>query len=371
MTFFPASFPSASSGLTAGSAALPYRIGSRHGIAHKWSRGSVAALAARIGESYVAALPFARSGTGMLLTGLSPATAEAAPATAPRLLTHQEVPAAADYAAAVAEAVRRLKADPAFRKVVLARGLDLTFERAPDPQALLAELSRDPVALPFLLPIHDPSREAAKQLIGASPELLLEKTGTAVRSHPLAGSARRTGHAAEDHAAAARLTDSGKDRGEHALVVEYISDTLAPLCRDFTPPGPPEVFTTDSMLHLGTPIRATLRDADHTAFDLAVRLHPTPAVGGTPMEQAERTIADLEAAPRDFFAGAIGWGDSTGDGAWHIAIRCAELLGTRARLFAGAGIVEGSDPAAETAETGAKFGTMLRALGCAALRDQL
>jgi len=117
------------------------------------------------------------------------------------------------------------------------------------------------------------------------------------------------------------------------------------------------------MWHLGSTIEGVLRDPDVTALELALAIHPTPAVCGTPFDEALDVIGQLEPFDRDFYSGAVGWTDARGDGEWHVAIRCAEICGTSARLFAGAGIVDGSDPAAEAAETSGKFTALLRALG--------
>ena len=117
------------------------------------------------------------------------------------------------------------------------------------------------------------------------------------------------------------------------------------------------------MWHLGTRIEGRLRDDSTPSVLLASALHPTPAVCGMPMARAADLIRKLEPVARDFYAGAVGWCDANGDGAWYVAIRCAEISGRQARLYAGAGIVPGSDPMAEAAETGAKFGAFLAALG--------
>lgn len=201
--------------------------------------------------------------------------------------------------------------------------------------------------------------------MGGTPELLLDKRGAEILSHPLAGSARRSTDAREDRAAAEALAGSEKDQREHALVVEFILDTLAPLCRTLGAPEGTCITSTGSMWHLGTRIAGRLRDKDQPAPVLAACLHPTPAVCGLPRDPAAELIRQLEPVQRDFYAGAVGWCDARGDGAWHVAIRCAELQGTHARLYAGAGIVPGSDPDSETRETGAKFGAMLSAFGLA------
>ena len=117
------------------------------------------------------------------------------------------------------------------------------------------------------------------------------------------------------------------------------------------------------MWHLGTRIVGTLKERDTPVVELAAALHPTPAVCGLPRDRAAAVIHELEGYDRDFYAGAVGWTDSAGDVEWYVSIRCAEIAGTRVRLYAGAGIVAGSDPLAEADETSAKFVAMLTALG--------
>ena len=122
-------------------------------------------------------------------------------------------------------------------------------------------------------------------------------------------------------------------------------------------------MSTASMWHLGSTIEGTLRDPDVTALDIALDLHPTPAVCGTPFAPALDLIRALAPFERAYYSGAVGWSDANGDGEWHVAIRCAEISGRTARLFAGAGIVAGSDPVQEAAETAAKFTALRTALG--------
>lgn len=280
------------------------------------------------------------------------------------------VPAPEAYAEAVARAERLLRAESGLpqglRKIVLARILAVASTRPIPEDALLARLAQDDSVTAFRVGLPDAGADAgggARALVGATPELLVEKRGAAVLSHPLAGSARRHRDTERDARAAAALAGSDKDRREHAMVVEYILDTLAPLCRDLDCPDGTRLTSTRSMWHLGTRIRGRLKDDTIPAPVLAARLHPTPAVCGLPPDKAARQIARLEPWDRGFYAGAVGWCDARGDGAWHVAIRCAEICGAAARLFAGAGIVEGSDPQAETLETAAKFAAMLNALG--------
>ena len=156
--------------------------------------------------------------------------------------------------------------------------------------------------------------------------------------------------------------NSDKDRREHAVVVEMIADTLSPLCRTLDVPSVPSIIKTDSMMHLSTCLRGTLQDQQTCALSLALALHPTPAVCGTPLQSAMRAIHDIEPFSRRYYTGMVGWMDARGDGEWAIAIRCGEAKGSRLQLYAGAGIVTGSTPSKELAETDGKFRTMLKAL---------
>lgn len=199
-------------------------------------------------------------------------------------------------------------------------------------------------------------------LVGHSPELLLRRSGTAVESCPLAGSAPRSGDPAVDAERRRLLLDSVKDRREHRYVVDEVAARLREVCTEVHTPAAPRVFETETMLHLGTPIRAVLAAGAPGAFALAERLHPTPAVCGTPTSEAREVIAALE-EPRGYFTGMVGWQDRSGDGETAIAIRCAEITPAAVEVFAGAGVISDSDPAAEADETQAKMRTVLRALG--------
>jgi menaquinone-specific isochorismate synthase len=187
--------------------------------------------------------------------------------------------------------------------------------------------------------------------VGATPELLVRRTGTRVIARPMAGTGL-------DPAA---LVRSEKDAREHRFVVDAVCEVLSRDCNDVTATGPAAVELVD-VTHLATTITGQLRDAETSAVDLALALHPTPAVAGTPRNAALRAIQRLEPAPRGRYAGPCGWVDARGDGEFVIALRGAEIDGPRARLHAGAGIVAGSNPAAEWAETQAKLEPMLRAL---------
>lgn len=271
-------------------------------------------------------------------------------------------PPLAAYRAAVAEVLARMaRGDDDLRKVVLSRSLRLLSDGPIEASALLRALAQDEHVTAFCVPLA--GGPTGRALVGATPELLVARQGVNVVSHPLAGSARRLADASADRAAAQALMASDKDRREHAEVVTAILDLLAPHCAALAHPGDPQLTSTATMWHLGTRIEGRLRDESLSALDLAALLHPTPAVCGTPREAAARTIAELEGYERGFYAGAAGWVDEAGDGAWHVAIRCAEIAGDEARLYAGAGIVPGSDPVAEGEETSAKFAALLGAFG--------
>jgi isochorismate synthase len=267
-----------------------------------------------------------------------------------------EVPAADAYENAVREAAVRIRRGE-IRKVVLARTVEVTAGRQLDPRRLAHRLRAvDPAAYTFALPVD------SGVLVGASPELLVSRRGLEVRSNPLAGSAPRSGDPGEDRANAEALVRSDKDREEHAIVVDAVAETLRPFCVELTWDPEPVLHETPNVWHLSTRFRGVLRDPAPTALDLVAALHPTPAVAGEPRDAALATIAELEPFDRGRYSGAVGWVDADGDGEWAIALRCAELRGDRAVLYAGAGIVADSDPARELDETERKFRAFLDAL---------
>lgn len=272
----------------------------------------------------------------------------------------RQQPTAECYGKAVTKALQVMAHDDVLRKIVLARSLEVETEKPIAISSLLSRLSLDPAATAYQVALPG---SAERYLIGATPELLIEKSGKRAWSFPLAGSARRSKDPVEDAAAATDLAASEKDAREHAMVVEFILDTLAPYCHDLGCPEGTRLTSTRNMWHLGTRIEAVLKDDSIPSVVLASLLHPTPAVCGLPRNKAAKLIGELEEIERGFYAGAVGWSHHNGDGAWYVAIRCAEVAGNTAKLFAGAGIVPGSIPEAEAAETAAKFGSLLRALG--------
>lgn len=252
---------------------------------------------------------------------------------------------------AVAQAVKQIGAGD-LDKVVLARDHAVWSHHRLDPRWLASRLARRfPDCFTFLV----------DALIGATPELLVRRTGREVMSVALAGTAPRGADDRADQAAGAALLASDKDRREHDYAARSVAAALAPLCASSTVSPEPFLLRLDNVQHLATTVRGTLRD-DTSVLALVDRLHPTAAVGGTPRDGALDLIRRLEGMERGRYAGPVGWVAADGDGEFGIALRCAELSGARARLFAGAGIVAGSLPEDELEETRVKLRAMQGAL---------
>ena len=270
----------------------------------------------------------------------------------------QSTPPASEFQASVSAALDAF-AQGRLAKVVLSRKLTLTLHQPADPKQVMARLmAQNPHAFHFSLPLGQDRR-----LLGASPELLLRVSGGEVFTHPLAGSARRASEPAQDEMVARDLLASRKDQHEHKLVIDEIRRVLTPHCRELAIPAHPSLMSTDTLWHLGTPIAGRLNGGEASVLSLACQLHPTPALCGYPTDLARQFIREQEPFRRALFSGIVGWCDSQGNGEWAVVIRCGVLDGHQVELFAGAGIVAGSDPAMEWAETGTKLGTMLKALG--------
>ncbi|MFC7754639.1 isochorismate synthase [Tsukamurella soli] len=269
----------------------------------------------------------------------------------PPLVVTAQRPAPDEHLTRVAEVIRRIERGR-LDKAVLARAVEFAAAAPVDPVRLARELARrDPAGNAFLADLSAAGGEyVGRFLVGSSPEVLVERRGAVVTCHPLAGTATRPDG----------LLDSDKDRAEHAYVVDAIAEVLAPLCDTLDVPPRPSLTRAGDLWHLGTVITGRLRDPGTTALDLALALHPTPAVCGIPRVAAARAIAEVE-GPRGFYAGAVGWTDATGDGQWRVSIRCAEIApdGRSLRAWAGGGIVAASDPATELAETANKLRTVL------------
>ncbi|HMD23976.1 MAG TPA: isochorismate synthase [Streptosporangiaceae bacterium] len=266
---------------------------------------------------------------------------------------HDGALSAPEWEQAVGEAVRRIKHSGSLRKVVLARDLYATANRPIDARALLDRLaSRYPGCYTF----------ACDGLVGATPELLISRDGWRVSSLVLAGTTPRGATPAEDSDLATALLGSAKENEEHQYAAASLENALAPLCQAMYVAPHPALIRLPNLQHLGTRVRGTLTSVDRSALGLAAAVHPTAAVGGTPTDAAVELIRELESMDRERYAGPVGWVDADGNGEWGIALRCAQLDGAGARLVAGCGIVAGSDPAAELAETITKFRPMRTAL---------
>jgi menaquinone-specific isochorismate synthase len=286
----------------------------------------------------------------------------------------------------VAGAVARIDAG-ALGKVVLARQVDVTANRPFVTSDVLARLlALYPTCMIFRI----------DSFLGASPELLIERRGALVASHPLAGTIGRSGDLATDEALIAGLLASPKERSEHAYVIEGLRRTLGPLCDDLDVPDKPTVLELRNVTHLATRLTGILsavpgwpdgpdggpgsadQAGDHaappgggpshpglrvpSALQLVAAVHPTPAVGGTPTDAAVAYIGEVEGFDRGRYAGPVGWMDARGDGSWAIGLRSADVDGQHASLYAGVGVVAGSRAGTELAETQLKLQALLAAL---------
>jgi len=295
------------------------------------------------------------------LTAIDPVGADPAPDPAPQRLPSppRDRPRYAGsskpdvhWLEAVATALDRIRTGD-VGKVVLARDHAVWSREPFDPLDLARRLTgRFPSCHTFLV----------AGLVGATPELLLARSGDLVRSRALAGTAARGKDEARDASLGSALLASDKDRREHAYAADSVREVLGGFCSDLTHDPRPTLVRLDNVQHLGTAFTGTLA-APHTSLEIVAALHPTAAVGGSPRDTALALIRELEGLDRGRYAGPVGWTDPAGDGEWGIALRCAELAGARARLFAGGGIVAASLPEAELEETRLKLLAMQAALG--------
>lgn len=258
--------------------------------------------------------------------------------------------------AAFEEAVGRATSEIArggFEKVVLARSIRIEKDSAYDPAMVFASMRG---AFPSCFCFATGSPDLT--FCGASPELLVRRSGPLAATVALAGSARRSADPAVDAHLGESLLQSRKDRAEHEIVVERIKRTLDPVSVWVDCADEPQLARISNIQHLATPIRAQLTDSA-SVMSLVSRLHPTPAVGGEPRDDALRAISEIEEMDRGWYSGPVGWMDTTGDGEFCVALRCALLRDRAATLFAGAGIVGESQPSAELAETELKLDALL------------
>ena len=302
------------------------------------------------GEESVLVMPkvvIGRSGGRAWLTsvGEPPRLASPEPVRAPRGIRYAQgdVPVTA-YRTAVARAVELIAAGR-LDKVVLAHDLLAVAEEPIDPRWLLAQLATsNPSCYAF----------AVEGLVGATPELLVRLADGDVASRVLAGTTARGADDTAQAAGVAALLGSAKDQEEHRYAVESLRDALAGHVTDLVAPRHPSPLELSNVTHLATDLSARVCDGSDV-LDLLAALHPTAAVGGTPTDVALDVITELEPMARGRYAGPVGWLDARGDGEWGIALRTAALAGGTARLYAGCGIVAGSDPDAEVLEAQAKF----------------
>ncbi|MEV8374292.1 isochorismate synthase [Kribbella sp. NPDC056861] len=297
------------------------------------------------------------------VTTISGAGALTAP---PELATYEPEPVGAvafadgarsgtDWSGIVADAVKRIVSGE-LDKVVLARDL---IAISPNPIDLRWPLRRLASAYPNCWTF------SVDGLIGATPELLVRREKGLITSRVLAGTIRRTGDDGHDLALAASLARSSKDLEEHEFAVRSVADALEPHCKSMNVPETPFVLHLPNVMHLASDVAGVAANGA-SALGLAAALHPSAAVCGTPTAVAREVIGEIEGMSRGRFSGPVGWMDAAGDGEWCIALRCGQADPddpTRMRLFAGAGIVAGSDPEAELAETNAKLVPMRDALG--------
>jgi len=270
---------------------------------------------------------------------------------APRRFDVRDDRSLADWSAGVARVLHAVD-HGAVEKVVLARQVFIDADKAFPITEVLDRLVREHGGCYIF---------ADRGFVGASPELLVARRGLTLTSRPMAGTVARSGVPEIDERRAEALRSSGKDAREHSYVATAVRAALGPFCTELHVPEVPELQRFTNVSHLVTPIRGVIKD-DTDVLTLARALHPTPAVNGVPFAAAAELLADIEQFDRGPYAGPVGWTDNTGDGAFAVGLRSASIAGNHATLWAGAGIVAGSDAEREWRETQAKFEPMLRAL---------
>jgi menaquinone-specific isochorismate synthase len=259
-----------------------------------------------------------------------------------------------DYLATVALARDTVRSGE-LQKVVIARDIEISASKPIDTHSILHRLRAS---------FGSSYRYCIGNLIGASPELLVHVEGRLVQSHPLAGTAPRTGDPDTDARLADELIASTKNQVEHRLVIDMVHDTLLPHCSYLDWEAEPSIVTVANVQHLGTAIEGALTEPRPPVMTLVRLLCPTPALGGHPSNEAIAFIQNNEQFDRGHYGGAVGVLNKHGDGTFAVAIRCAKFNNdkTSARLFAGGGIVGESEPLSELAETQSKFQAMLSAI---------
>ena len=259
-----------------------------------------------------------------------------------------------DWKSRVTTAVSRIQSGD-LDKVVLARDITIKSNKSIDPRAILNQLA---VEYPTTW------KYSISGLVGATPELLLRLSRGMITSRVLAGTISKTGDDAKDLALAASLARSSKDLAEHEYAVRSVAEAIEPFCSSTNVPESPFVLHLANVMHLATDVTGALIKSKQRvdAFSLLNNLHPSAAVCGTPTDKAAKVISEIESMSRGRYAGPVGWIDARGDGELGIALRCGQISENTIRIYAGCGIVAGSDPEKELAESEAKFSAMKSAL---------
>jgi menaquinone-specific isochorismate synthase len=260
----------------------------------------------------------------------------------------------AEWQLRVAEAIKEIEKTD-LEKVVLSRDLRINSHRTIDPRKILRNLSAEyPSTWIF----------AVDGLVGATPELLLRLSRGMVTSRVLAGTISKTGDDEKDLALAASLARSSKDLEEHEYAVRSVADALDPFCTSTNVPESPFVLHLANVMHLATDVTGALIESKKNvdAFTILEKLHPSAAVCGTPTNLAAQVIKRIEGMSRGRYAGPVGWLDARGDGELGIALRCGQITDNEIQIYAGCGIVAGSNPEKELTESNAKFAPMRGAL---------
>jgi len=274
----------------------------------------------------------------------------------PSVIKREDMGGEGWFASAVDHALQNIDIE-VYRKIVLARAVELKADQPFRPLETLAQLrDKFPSCYAFSF-----ANGAGQSFIGATPERLLRVESGRLFTEALAGSAPRGANVREDARYASALLSSEKDLHEHQLVVDSIIKRLGEVDLVVKPPRGPRLLKLPNVQHLWSPITTELTQ-EQDILAVAAKLHPTPAVGGQPRDAARADIARIENFDRGLYAGCIGWFDYHGDGEMAVAIRSALIDGQRARLYAGCGIVAGSDPDHETAETDLKLRPLLDSL---------
>lgn len=293
-----------------------------------------------------------RSRTDVFAPGSRPTTDAPSIATMPTELTIRSVLPPRQWCEAVGTARDRIRAGE-LTKVVLAREIEVLSDSPIDHAALWTRLiEAHPQAYCF----------AIDGFIGASPELLVSRSGSTVRARPMAGTTPRTGHSEVDQRRAGELLSSDKNRAEHQVTIDAVHDRLLGWCSYLDAEPSPSVVPAGPVQHLATLVEGRLSRPEPSVLELVAALHPTPAVGGEPTPTALALQGELEPASRGRYAGPVGWVDGAGNGTFAVGIRSIELSGRHGRLFAGVGVVADSVPESELAESRAKAQALLSAI---------